>query len=97
MLILGREFTQVRPFTYTYQLDLPGDEKLQVVKCLHYWQANVGSAFGYGPSAADAVRELLVTAGEELSEFQRTSMHRDALERVMVRNLNALEDLCKKQ
>lgn len=94
MRILGREFTQVRPFTYS--LDLPGDEKLQVVKCLHHWQADVGTAFGYGPTAEDAVRELLVTAGEELSEHQRMSMHRDALERAMVRNLNALEDLCKK-
>lgn len=95
MIILGREFTQIRPFTYS--LILPSGEKLQVVQCEHHWQADVGTSFGYGPTAEDAVRELLDMAGEELSEFLRESMHRDALERGMVRTLNALEDLCKKQ
>lgn len=91
MLVLGREFEDAKG---TYRLALSPTETLVVFKSPGYWSATVGDSFGYGPTPEGAIRELLETAGGDLSEFQRVSMHRAALEHVMAANLRALEKLC---
>lgn len=96
MIILGRKFVHIKAGRWEYPLPCNS----RVVLCLnaHHWHAHLSGeqgADGYGSAPEAAILALLESAGEQLSEFQQESMHRDALERVMVRTLNALEDLCK--
>ena len=91
MLILGREFEDAKG---TYRLALSPAETLVLFHGPHYWQADLGDVQGFSATPEGAIRELRETAGYHLSEFQRVSMHRAALEHVMAANLRALEELC---
>lgn len=92
MLVLGREFADVRPAHYEHLLR-PG-AMLGLTRCPHYWQASLATVHGFGDTPEEALRNLLEMTDEALSDWQRESMNRDAVEQHMRLDREALEALC---